>query len=341
LREVGSPDVLRFARERESDVLFGKWLQWVADQQLGENAGRGSPLYGDLALGTAFDGGEIWADPSAFASEVSIGAPPDPFSALGQVWHLAPFRPHVLLERSLEPYRQILRANMRHFGMLRIDHVLGLMRQFWVPRGAEGKDGAYVSFPLDQLMGLVARESIAHQCMVVGEDLGTVPEGLRERLARGNFLSYKVLWFERDQQTFRPPDAYPYLSLACLGSHDLPTFAGWAAGAHLKLDHELKRTPDEAKQRRDYEIERKALGDAFTQAGLDQSDLMKAAHEFLAKTGSAVAFVQVDDLFGEKDQLNVPGTDREYPNWRRRNWSLPATATPSKKPRPTPTRAST
>ncbi|MGE0240683.1 MAG: 4-alpha-glucanotransferase, partial [Parvibaculaceae bacterium] len=254
-----------------------------------------------------------------FASTVSLGAPPDPFSALGQVWNLAPFRPHVLIERRLEPYRQILRANMRHAGMLRIDHVLGLMRQFWVPSGAEGKDGAYVSFPMDALMTLVAEESLAHRCMVVGEDLGTVPDGLRERLARGNFLSYKVLWFERDGAVFRAPQAYPYLSLACLGSHDLPTFAGWASGAHLALDHRLKRNPDEAKQRHDYEIERAELQTAFDAAGIARGDPMLAAHEFLSRTGSGVVFVQVDDLFGETEQLNVPGTDREYPNWRRRN----------------------
>jgi len=319
LRDVGSAKVARFAEAHQRDVMFRKWLQWLCDLQLAQNARHGSPLYGDLALGTAFDGGEIWADPKLFAATVSLGAPPDPFSALGQVWNLAPFQPHILLERGLEPYRQILSANMRHAGMLRIDHVLGLMRQFWVPRGAEGKDGAYVSFPMDALMRLVAEESLARQCMAVGEDLGTVPEGLRERLARANFLSYKVLWFERDDQAFRAPKAYPYLSLACLGSHDLPTFAGWAQGAHLELDHKLKRNPDEAKQRRDYEIERKALLAAFDKAQIGTDDLMKAAHLFLARTGSAVAFVQVDDLFGEIDQLNVPGTDREYPNWRRRN----------------------
>jgi glycogen operon protein len=319
LREAGSPEVARFAEAHQGEVRFGKWLQWVCDMQLGQNARRGSPLYGDLALGTAFDGGEIWADPGLFASTVSLGAPPDPFSQLGQVWNLAPFRPHVLLARGLDPYRQILNANMRHAGMLRIDHVLGLMRQFWVPRGAEGKDGAYVSFPMEALMRLVAEESLAHQCMVVGEDLGTVPEGLRERLARANFLSYKVLWFERDDQAFRAPQAYPYLSLACLGSHDLPTFAGWTKAAHLELDHRLKRNPDEAKQRRDYEVERQALISAFDAARIGTDDLMSAAHEFLARTGSAVAFAQVDDLFGEIDQLNVPGTDREYPNWRRRN----------------------
>lgn len=318
LRQAGSPKVRAFAGTRQKDVLFRKWLQWKADLQLGAAARRGSPLYGDLALGTAFDGGEIWADPEAFASGVSIGAPPDPFSALGQVWNLAPFNPHVLVERDLEPYRQILSANMRHCGMLRIDHVLGLQRQFWVPSGAEGKDGAYVSFPVDQLMALVAEESLAHRCMVVGEDLGTVPDGLRERLTRGNFLSYKVLWFERDGAVFRAPEAYPYLSLACLGSHDLPTFAGWASGAHLELDHRLKRSPDEAKQRRDYEIERAELQAAFDAAGLARGDPMLAAHEFLDRTGSAVAFVQVDDLLGETEPLNVPGTDREYPNWRRR-----------------------
>ena len=319
LREMDSADASQFAKAHDREVLFGKWLQWQCDLQLARNARAGSPVYGDLALGTAFDGGEIWSDPALFASTVSLGAPPDPFSALGQVWNLAPFRPHVLLERGLEPYRQIIRANMRHAGMLRIDHVLGLMRQFWVPRGAEGKDGAYVSFPMDALMNLVAEESLAHHCMVVGEDLGTVPDGLRERLARANFLSYKVLWFERDDAVFRAPDAYPYLSLACLGSHDLPTFAGWASGAHLELDHRLKRNPDEAKQRRDYEIERQALQTAFAAARIDEDAPMEGAHQFLARTGSAVAFVQVDDLFGEIDQLNVPGTDREYPNWRRRN----------------------
>lgn len=318
LREVHSPQVLAFADAQRKDILFRKWLQWKADGQLSDAARRGSPLYGDLALGTAFDGGEIWADPQAFAHGVSLGAPPDPFSALGQVWNLAPFNPQVLVERELEPYRQILRANMRHFGMLRIDHVLGLQRQFWVPRGAEGKDGAYVSFPVDQLMALVAQESLAHNCMVVGEDLGTVPDGLRERLTRGNFLSYKVLWFERDGAVFRAPQAYPYLSLACLGSHDLPTFAAWTSGAHLELDRKLKRSPDEAKQRHDYEIERAELRAAFDAAGLKRGDAMLEAHEFLSRTGSAVAFVQVDDLFGETEPLNVPGTDREYPNWRRR-----------------------
>jgi len=318
LREAHSPQVQVFADAQQKDVLFRKWLQWRADVQFGKAAAHGA-VYGDLALGTAFDGGEIWADPEASAFGVSLGAPPDPFSALGQVWNLAPFNPHVLVERELAPYREILRANMRHCGMLRIDHVLGLQRQFWVPQGAEGKDGAYVSFPVDQLMALVAEESLAHRCMVVGEDLGTVPDGLRDRLTRGNFLSYKVLWFERDGAVFRAPEAYPYLSLACLGSHDLPTFAGWASGAHLDLDHRLKRNPNEAKQRRDYEIERAELQTAFDAAGLARGDPILAAHEFLDRTGSGIAFVQVDDLLGETEPLNVPGTDREYPNWRRRS----------------------
>lgn len=318
LREARSPQVRALADAQQNDVLFRKWLQWRADLQFGEAAAHGA-IYGDLALGTAFDGGEIWADPQAFASDVSLGAPPDPFSALGQVWNLAPFNPHMLVERELAPYRQILRANMRHCSMLRIDHVLGLQRQFWVPQGAEGKDGAYVSFPVDQLMALVAEESLAHGCMVVGEDLGTVPDGLRARLTRGNFLSYKVLWFERDGAVFRSPEAYPYLSLSCLGSHDLPTFAGWASGAHLDLDHRLKRNPDEAKQRHDYEIERAELQTAFDAAGLARGDLTLAAHAFLDRTGSGVAFVQVDDLLVETEPLNVPGTDREYPNWRRRS----------------------
>jgi glycogen operon protein len=308
--------VNEFAKSHGDAVRFRQWLQWIADRQLAEAVkDLGNPLYRDLALGIAFDGGEYWSDPDLFAGGVSIGAPPDPFSALGQVWHLAPFKPHALTDRDYAPIRAVLRSNMRHAGMLRIDHVLGLQRQFWVPLGAEGKDGAYVSFPLDDLLSVVAEESRAQNCMVVGEDLGTVSEDLRGKLSAARLLSYKVLWFERDGETFRRPETYPYLSVGCLGSHDLPTFPAWQIGAHLELDRRLGRVIDAEADRRTYERDKDQLAQLFGADG----DMIVAAHDFLAGSGSAIALLQVDDLFQEIDQLNVPGTDREYPNWRRRH----------------------
>jgi glycogen debranching enzyme len=316
LRERKSSRVTEFEKAHGDALRFRQWLQWIADRQLGEAVkDLANPLYRDLALGIAFDGGECWSDPEIFGNGVSIGAPPDPFSAQGQVWQLAPFKPHALIDRDYEPIRAILRSNMRHAGMLRIDHVLGLQRQFWVPQGAEGKDGAYVSFPLDDLLSVVAEESRAQRCMVVGEDLGTVSEDLRGRLGAAKLFSYKVLWFERDGEAFRKAESYPYMSVSCLGSHDLPTFEAWRTGAHLELDRRLGRAVDADAERHAYEHDKQQLGRLFGTDG----DMTIAAHDFLAQGGSALALLQVDDLFQEIDQLNVPGTDREYPNWRRRH----------------------
>src|SRR6185295_18273855 len=212
---------------------FRLWLQWIADRQLAaaasraRSAGLAHGFYGDLAIGTAPDGGEIWAAPERFATGVSLGAPPDPFAAAGQVWHLTPFRPMALAETGLAPYREILTAAMRQSGVLRIDHVLGFTRQFWVPDGASGSDGAYVACPENAFIATTAIESRRAGCMVVGEDLGTVPDGLRANLAEARLLSYKLLWFERDASRFRSPLDYPHLSACCISSHDLPTFLGW------------------------------------------------------------------------------------------------------------------
>jgi glycogen operon protein len=192
---------------------------------------------------------------------------------------------------------------MHHAGALRIDHVLGVMRQFWVPDGAPGSLGAYVTFPDEALIATMAIESHRARCLIVGEDLGTVPEGLRARLAAAKLLSYKLLWFERDGATFRSPRAYPHLSACCLSSHDLPTFMGWRrAAAPAEVD---------------------ALRDAITAEGIDpgsddNAGMMVATHAMVASAPSALMLVQVDDLFEEAEPLNVPGTDRERPNWRRR-----------------------
>jgi glycogen operon protein len=281
-------------------------------------------IYRDLALGTAPDGGEIWANPEQFALGVSLGAPPDPFARDGQVWQLAPFEPHALRHSGYDPFIAMLTANMRHAGVLRIDHILGFSRQFWVPQGSPGKDGAYVNFPLDVLLAITAIESHRARCTIIGEDLGTVPEGLRERLGGSDILSYRVLWFEKDGESFRPPDRYPPLSVSCLSSHDLPTFVGWRRGRDIEIDRETGRlgaeqvAPRQEARRREEQSLREAIRLAGLAAGESDSDLMAAAHELLAQAPSALVLVQADDLGEETEPLNVPGTDRERPNWRQR-----------------------
>ncbi len=319
-----------FAAANPQAVDFRIWLQWIAEGQLAaaatraRNAGLELGIYRDLALGTAPDGGEIWANADQFARGVSLGAPPDPFASDGQVWQLAPFEPHALRRSSYDPFIAMLTANMRHAGMLRIDHILGFSRQFWVPQGSPGKDGAYVSFPLDVLLAITAIESGRARCTIIGEDLGTVPEGLRERLASSDILSYRVLWFEKDGESFRPPNRYPPLSVSCLSSHDLPTFFGWRQGRDIEIDHETGRLAPEAVamrlegRRREEQSLRDVMRLADLPAGESDGDLMAAAHELLAQTPSALVFVQADDLCEETEPLNVPGTDRERPNWRRR-----------------------
>ncbi len=297
-------------------ITYRAFLQWIADGQLADAAVHRN-LYGDLALGSAFDGGEIAETPEVFASGVSIGAPPDPFSRDGQVWNLPPFSPVALTRRNYEPLRRILQASMRHAAALRIDHILGFARQFWVPRGAEGRFGAYVKFPLDAMIAVTAIESQRHHCLMVGEDLGTIPDGLRGALAAANIFSYKVLWFEREGKGFKPPHAYPTHALACLASHDLPTLRGWRAGNDITIDLDLKRvTAAEALAR---EVERQdevRLLDHM--AGTAGDDPDAAIHGLMASTHSQVMLIQADDLTGETEPLNVPGTDTERPNWRRR-----------------------
>jgi glycogen operon protein len=298
-------DHARFeARTDARRFRYAQWLQWIADGQLAaaakraETAGLELGIYRDLALGCAYEGGEVWARPELFATRVSMGAPPDPFARDGQVWNLPPFNPLALANAEYEPFAEILRANMRHAKVLRIDHILGLSRQFWVPRGASGADGAYVAMPLERLLAITAAESVRAKCLVIGEDLGTVPEGLRDRLSQAGILSYRVLWFEQDEARFHPPDSYPRSAAVCLSSHDLAPFKGWRASASR---------PDIAK-----------LESATAEAGVNSGDLLVDAHAFVAKSPCAIMLLQADDLSEETEPLNVPGSDKERANWRRR-----------------------
>ena len=236
-----SPDeVESFAKADAQDIRAICFEQWLCDRQLARAAARGKAaglslgLYRDLAVGAAPDGGEVRAERDLFMHGASVGAPPDPFAEGGQVWGLPPPNPLAMARGGYEAFQSLLRANMRHAGALRIDHVMALQRLFVVPEGGPALDGAYLSYPLDDLLGELALESDRARCLVIGEDLGTVPDGIREKLAAANVLSYRVLFFERWGDDFAPPSAYPRKALACASTHDLPTLVGWRQGADIE-----------------------------------------------------------------------------------------------------------
>ncbi len=337
LRRPDAPGIEAFAREHADRIHFALYLQWLADRQLGA-AARGAHASGlaigflrDLAIGAAPDGAECWAGQGMLARGVSVGAPPDSFSPAGQVWSLPPPIPHVLRTSGASGFRELVAANMRHAGALRIDHVMGLTRLFWVPDGAKASEGAYVHYPLDLLLEVLALESQRSECLVVGEDLGTVPDGLRERLAAADVLSYRVLWFERDGADFIAPSRYPAKALACVSTHDLPTIAGWWSGTDIDERRNLGLLSDkQATAARDERQEaREALSDACVREGIARDEpldakaphnpaITAAIHRYVGESQAALVLLQADDLAGEATALNLPGTDLERPNWRRK-----------------------
>ena len=335
-RDPASPAVARFAEENRRRLDFIAWRQWVADEQLSAAAaaakerGMAVGLYRDLAVGADRAGSETWADAAAVVSGAQVGAPPDIYNPAGQNWGLPPFHPRALQEEGYRSFIELVRANMRHAGGLRIDHVMGLQHLYWVPQGSKPSAGAYVRYPTEDLLGILALESHRQRCLVVGEDLGTVPEGFRERMAEANILSYRVLFFEQEPETsaFLPPSAYPALALAVIGSHDLPTLRGWWEGRDLDLKEQLGLYPEDSeasRQRRARERDRMQLLEALRRERLlpnvgepDIPTLARAAHVFLARTPSVLAMAQIDDLTDEADPVNVPTTSDEHPNWRRR-----------------------
>ncbi len=333
------PDDAEARREATPErERYHAWLQWLCDRQLGaaaraaREAGLALGFYGDIAVGAAPDSAEVWSSPGLFARGASIGAPPDLFSSEGQVWNLPPPIPLQQEASAGDAFAELVAATMRHAGMLRIDHVMGLTRLFWVPDGARGSEGAYVSAPLDLLLARLAIESRKAGVGVVGEDLGTVPDGLRERLDEANVLSYRVLWFEREGDGFRPPRTWPEKAAACVSTHDLPTLLGWWEGRDIAEREALGQlTAAVAAGARDARArEKRILLRTLAEAGLltgtaaDFSgavlpdDVAVAVHAFVAAAPSSLMLAQVDDLLGEADAVNLPGTDRERPNWRRR-----------------------
>lgn len=334
-RDAASAAVESFARAHADDVAFLLWLQWIADEQLGAAAAAGAQmrvgLYRDLAVGADAGGAETWSDPHAVVHAATIGAPPDVYNPQGQDWGLPPFHPLALRADGYRSFVRLVRANMRHAGALRIDHAMALQHLYLIPRGSSPADGAYVAYPLDDLLGILALESARAECLVIGEDLGTVPEGFRERTAAANVLSYRVLFFEQDPESgeFLAPERYPLLALAVAGSHDLPSLRAWWNGYDLDLKAELGLFPGDEEARRQREMReraRTALVAALRREGLlppdgpvRAADLLEPVHAFLARTNALLAMAQLDDVTGELEPVNVPTTsDEEHPNWRRR-----------------------
>jgi len=331
-RDPASPAVGRFTHEQAELVAIHAWLQWIADNQLAAAAVAAKDmavgLYRDLAVGADSSGAETWSSRATVVADAQVGAPPDIYNPAGQDWGLPPFHPRALRDEAYRSFVELIRANMRHAGGLRIDHVMALQHLYWVPRGGSPRDGAYVSYPLDDLVGILALESQRHRCLVVGEDLGTVPEGFRERMAEARILSYRVLFFEKDANGFLPPDRYPALALAVAGSHDLPTLRGWWDAGDIDLKERLHLYPDAdgaAAARQERTRDREQLLAALRNEGLlpgsgdvDVEALVPAAHAYLSRSKSALAVAQIDDITDEADPVNVPATSNEHPNWRRR-----------------------
>ena len=304
------------------EVAFVEFVQWTADRQLGGAAdlarklGMKVGLYLDVAVGVQADGFDAWNEQAAISRHLGVGAPPDPLNTAGQSWGLAGFNAAGLEQQSFAPYRDMLRAAMRHAGAIRLDHVLGLKRLYLVPNGFSAADGVYVQMPFEALLAVTALESVAHRCVVIGEDLGTVPEGFRAQMADWGIWSYMVMMFERDDRgAFRGRDHYSADALVTFNTHDLSTYAGWRSFGDLKTKRSLGIDPGESDDARWHALA--MLDDVLRQNGIDRNDVFSVLN-FLAQTKSRLLAVSLEDILGVVDQPNIPGTVNEHPNWRRR-----------------------
>jgi len=341
--DAEGPAVAAFTRDHPREIAFHQYVQWLADQQLqavesrSRQDGLAFSLYQDLALGAGPGGFEVWAHPGLFASGAAIGAPPDAFNPKGQNWGLPPLIPERLRESGYRLFIDTLRRNSLPGGMLRLDHVMGLFRLFWIPDGQGPWEGAYVYYPARELLAILALESVRQKTLIIGEDLGTVSPRIRRELARTGIFSYRVFYFERGpQHSLRPPQDYPRQAVAAVTTHDLPTLAGYWQGKDIELKRRFHLYPEpqlaeaDARNRED---DRRRLVEGLSRQGLLPGDSPPAplqgpcpeavrfgVLEYLAQSEAALLEIRLEEVFGLKNQQNLPGTTREHPNWR---WKLP------------------
>ena len=331
--ELRDPASEAVARERErlfDRVELHTWLQWVADEQLTQAheaaraAGMEVGVVHDLAVGVDAGGADTWAMQREFAPGMRVGAPPDDFNQQGQDWGQPPLRPDRLVRAAFRPFRDMVRTVLAHAGGMRIDHALGLFRLYWIPEGAPATDGTYVRYPGDALLAILAIEAHRADAVVVGEDLGTVEEGVHDALRSAGVLGSKVLYFEWEHDRRRPADDYERLAMASVTTHDLPTAVGWWRDRIVDLRVELDLFGEgrtEHHERATTAVERQAMIDLLRDHDLvgaspSEDELVLAMHAFLAATPSLLVAAAPADAVGDPRQPNLPGTVDDYPNWR-------------------------
>lgn len=334
-RSPDSPKVQSIMQTGGKRVLFHAYLEWLLDEGLGsvaktaQDVGMSIGIYGDLAIGSIKGGFDEWAFPDMFASGMTVGAPPDDFCLSGQEWGIVPLDPMGMQQNAYSFFIETLRKNMRHFGALRIDHALGLFRQFWVPAGKTPDHGVYVNYPHEDLLRIIALESVRNKTVIVAEDLGTVGNDVKNALQSFGMLSYKLLYFERQwpNRNFLHPHDYPEMSLSAVTTHDLPTLSGWWAVHDIEVKKAIGSYPDEQSAQNqtnerlfDKELLLNALKETVQgfDASSDARGVLIGAHEYLSMTNSLLVSVSLDDILMTLDQQNMPGTVASYPNWSRK-----------------------
>ena len=330
LHDPTSPEVLAHREAHREEVSFHVWLQWVARTQLARAqsrlraAGMGIGVVTDLAVGIHPEGADAWALGDALARGVDVGAPPDQFNQLGQNWSQPPWRPDRLAELGYAPFREMLRAVLSGAGGLRVDHVIGLFRLWWVPEGHAPGEGAYVRYDHEALVGILALEAHRAGAVVIGEDLGVVEPWVREHLLERGVLGTSVAWFEwGDDGRPLPPEAYRELCLATVTTHDLPPSAGYLDFEHVAIRERLDLLTRPVEEERAAEgASVRAVRETLHERGLlarvdaEPADVVAALHAWLGLTPSRLRGIALTDLVGDVRAINQPGTDEEYPNWR-------------------------
>ncbi len=334
--DLSSKKVQTFKKANKKGMLFYKYIQWLIDRQLKEvgeearNLGMVAGLYHDLAIGSVNGGSDVWSYQQVIAGGADVGAPPDDFNLNGQNWGFPPLITEKLKDSGYELFIQTIRKNMKYGGALRIDHALGLFRLFWIPRGMSPKEGAYVRYQSEDLLRIIALESVRNRTMVIAEDLGTIGEDVRETLRRFQMLSYRLFYFERNypDPSFLPPDKYPDMALCAVTTHDLPTLYGYWVKQDIKIRKRLDMYPDKKlwqQQMKERERDRALIISALKSQGIIPDDypsepkmtpeLCQAIYRYLARTPCKLLLVSLDDIIGTLNQQNMPGTVDSYPNW--------------------------
>ena len=335
--EFHQPDgeaVEKFARSHEREIRFYMWLQWLCAEQLQEvnkaaaEYGVKLSIYGDLAVGVACGSADTWLNRQDYCMDVSVGAPPDPLGPTGQNWNLPPLNPLMLKHTGYEKFAHLLRENMRLYGVLRIDHVMALCRLWWVLNGKTADFGAYVHYDAEVMFAILALESRRNRCVIIGEDLGTVPDEARHLLNRYQVFSYKVMYFSKGWNGFQLPEEYPEQAITVISTHDVAPLAGYWIGKDLDTMFKLGTLPDVAAFQTaldEREHDKADLLDKLKETGCLGADvqmpakadeiLLGALHKYGALSRSKLYAVQLENLLGVIDNLNVPGVTEGYPNW--------------------------